>query len=79
MYTTKITSQGTITLPLELRRKYNLHIGEVLTIEDTGKIIISKTADFALLRKKNNSQIKNSVSYTSGDGMTAHVREKYEK
>ena len=77
MYKTKITSQGTISLPAALRRKYNLKQGDELSIEDTGKIVVSKAPDFATLREKNRTFSKKSVSYQSGDGLAAYVKEKY--
>jgi AbrB family looped-hinge helix DNA binding protein len=79
MFKTKITSQGTITLPTELRKKYNLQAGDTLSIEDVGKIVVRKVSNFLEIREKNKSVSKNPHTYTSGDGMVAHVREKYEK
>ena len=85
MYKTKITSQGTITLPASLRKKYGFQAGTILSIEDTGKIIISKMPDIEEIRKKNERHLKKvglwgkSISYKQGDGMAAHVLEKYGK
>ena len=79
MYKTKVTSQGTITLPTALRRKYDLQTGDILSLEDTGKIIITKVFDFADIRAKNRGVLKKVASYKQGDGMGAHVRETYEK
>ena len=77
MYKTKITSQGTISLPAVLRRKYNLKQGDELSIEDSGKLIISKVPDLATLRAKNKAFSKKPVKYTSGDGFATHIKEKY--
>jgi AbrB family looped-hinge helix DNA binding protein len=53
MYTTKITSQGTISIPAPLRRKYDLKAGETVTITDNGQMVIEKNIDFETLRKQN--------------------------
>jgi AbrB family looped-hinge helix DNA binding protein len=79
MYKTTITSQGTISIPAVLRKKYGLIPGEKLVIEDTGKIVVSKAPDFADLRKMNQGIIKTFVPYKAGDGFSAHVAEKYGK
>lgn len=77
MYTTKITSQGTISIPAPLRKKYGLEIGQTVIIEDNGKISLSKPTDFTTLWEENARFIKKPVVYKSGDGFTAHVLEKY--
>lgn len=78
MFQTKITSQGTVSIPVALRRKYGLKVGEVVTIEDTGKITISKNTDFATLRQQNATYLSNKPpSYKNGDGIEAYVTEKY--
>ncbi len=79
MFQTKITSQGTISIPAPLRKKYGLMPGDTVTLEDTGKIILTKNADFEALWKANAKYIKGPVNYKSGDGFTAHVLEKYGK
>jgi len=76
MYQTKITSQGTISLPIALRKKYNLTPGEVVTVEDNGRITLYKTPDLSELRAHNKSYVRNRTS-ESGDGFSAHVKEKY--
>ncbi len=76
---TVLTSQGTLTLPIEVRRRYNLRPGDILTIEDTDGIRIVKNVSFAELRKKNQPYSKNVRSYKQGDGFAAHVAEKYGK
>lgn len=79
MFQTKITSQGTISLPAVLRRKYDLKPGELVTIEDTGKITISKNPDFSTLRQKNATYIspEKPIPYQNGDGLEAYASEKY--
>jgi len=79
MYKTTITSQGTISIPAVLRKKYGFVTGEKLMIEDTGKIVVSKAPNFADMRKMNQKAIKKFVPYKSGDGFAAHVIEKYGK
>lgn len=80
MYTTKITSQGTISIPSALRKKYNLNPGETVTITDNGQISIVKNIDFATLRAENAKYLPLlPIIYKSGDGFTAHVLEKYTK
>lgn len=61
MYKAKITSQGTISLPIELRRKYNLKKGDELSIEDSGRLVLFKAPDFSDLRDKNKSYANKAV------------------
>lgn len=79
MYTTKITSQGTISIPSALRKKYDLKAGQTVTITDNGQISIVKNTDFAALRQQNAKYIKNKKPYIhrGGDGLAAYVLEKY--
>lgn len=80
MYTTKITSQGTISIPSALRKKYDLKTGQTVTITDNGQISIIKNTDFATLRAENAKFLPRSpINYKNGDGFTAHVLEKYKK
>ena len=76
---TVLTSQGTLTLPAEVRRKYNLRPGDVLTVEDNDGIRGVKITSFSELRKKNNVRPGALHGYKQGDGWTAHVVEKYGK
>ena len=79
MNQTVLTSQGTLTLPVEVRRKHNLRPGDILTVEDNDGIRIVKNTSFAELRKKNNVRAGALRGYTQGDGWAAHVTEKYGK
>lgn len=79
MNQTVLTSQGTLTLPAEVRRRHNLRPGDVLTIEDNDGIRIVKSTSFAELRKKNDVRPGSLKGYKQGDGWTAHVKEKYGK
>jgi bifunctional DNA-binding transcriptional regulator/antitoxin component of YhaV-PrlF toxin-antitoxin module len=78
MYMTKLTSQGTITLPAELRRKYHLKPGHVLTIQDLDMLVIHKVPSVADVRERNKQYLTKRArvapgAYRQGDGMTAHV------
>jgi len=80
MYQVKITSQGTISIPAALRKKYGLEPGKTVTLEDTGKITITKNPDFATLRAENAKYLPSSpITYKSGDGFTTHVLENHPK
>ncbi len=79
---TKLTSQGTITLPAEIRRKYHLKAGQVLTIEDLDTLVIHKVPSLQDVRARNKQYLTKSArvavdSYKQGDGMATHVQEKY--
>ncbi|HMO77832.1 MAG TPA: AbrB/MazE/SpoVT family DNA-binding domain-containing protein [Candidatus Paceibacterota bacterium] len=78
MFQTKITSQGTISIPAALRRKYGLKIGESVIIEDNGVITITKGTDLTSLRQKNAIYIDKKPTVTpNGSGIEAHVINKY--
>lgn len=78
MNQTVLTSQGTITLPIALRRRHNLRPGDVLTIEDDDGIRIVKNKELGELRAKNRAYLKNAPKkYKQGDGWAAHIMEKY--
>jgi AbrB family looped-hinge helix DNA binding protein len=80
MYKTKITSQGTISLPAALRKKYDLKPGETVILEDNGRITIVKNADFETLRSQNSKYMKPKPDeLRGGDGFTSHVVEHYGK
>ena len=84
MYTTTLTTQGTITLPVELRRKYDLQPGAVLTIEDADAFVIHKVPTITEVRARNKKFVTAKTkaaarSYRQGDGVRAYVTEKYGK
>ncbi len=81
MYTTKITSQGTISIPAPLRKKYGFEAGQTVTITDNGKITIEKNSNFEALWERNAKYIKNKKPYIhkGGDGFTMYVLDKYGK
>ena len=82
MNTTKVTTQGTISLPIALRRKFAVMPGDTLTIfERQGEIVITKTPDIVAVREMNKKYLKNFnlQNYKNGDGMANYVMEKYGK
>ena len=79
MYTTKISSQGTISNAAPLRKKYGFEAGQTVTITDNGRIVIEKTMDFAALRKENAKYIQGIKPFIhkGGDGITLYIEDKY--
>ncbi len=79
MYTTKITSQGTISIPAAIRQKYGLKPGHQVYLEDTGELTINlrKTLDLNSLRKKNASYHSTTPPYQNGAGMENYVADSY--
>ena len=53
MYTTTVTSQGTISLPAAIRRKYNIHAGSKVRIEDGEVLRIVIPEPIEALRARN--------------------------
>jgi len=81
-YSTKLTSQGTVTVPINIRKKYNLKSGDTLIFQDDGNITIKprKLKTFAELRAINAQYIQRPLTpYKNGDGWTAYIKEKYGK
>jgi len=81
MYKTKITSQGTISIPAPLRKKYGLKAGQTVTITDNGQIVIEKNIDFEAMQQTNAKYIKDKKPFIhkGGDGITLHVLDTYVK
>jgi AbrB family looped-hinge helix DNA binding protein len=82
MNTTKVTTQGTISLPVSLRRKFGLKPGDTLTVtERPGEIVITKALDLVDLHEMNKKYLKNFnlKNYKNGDGWADYVMEKYGK
>lgn len=84
MYTTTVTSQGTISLPAAIRRKYNVRAGDIVRIEDGEVLRIVIPEPIEALRARNAIRLarlgkKPTGPYKNGDGWAAHVIEKYGK
>lgn len=81
VYTTIITSKGTTTIPADLREKLHLKEGDTVRFEESeqGRITISRALSLEEIRKCNQAAAHNVSSVASGDGFSAHVREKYGK
>lgn len=82
MNTTKVTSQGTISLPAALRKKFGVKPGDTLTVsERQGEIVITKAPDLRALQEMAKPYLKNFdlKNYRNGDGLADYVTEKYGK
>ncbi len=82
MNTTKVTTQGTISLPIALRRKFGVKPGDTLNVtERQGEIVITKTPDLDVLHEMAKPYLKNYdlKNYQNGDGIADYVMEKYGK
>jgi AbrB family looped-hinge helix DNA binding protein len=80
-YTT-MTEKGQITLPVEMRRALKLEPGRKLNIVlQDEKLLISKPVDIGEVRRELQEQTAlrgtEKAAVRSGDGWTAHVREKH--
>ena len=81
MYTTTVTSQGTISLPAAIRRKYNVRPGDVVRIEDGDVIRIVIPEPIEELHKRNAVRLAR-AGFKKGvpvdeRGWEAYVDEKY--
>lgn len=81
MYTTTVTSQGTISLPVALRRKYGVRSGSIIRIIDGDTVQIIMGEPIEVLRARNRVRIgKSHVEVLkNGAGFEAYVKEKYGK
>lgn len=82
MNTTKVTTQGTISLPIALRRKLGVMSGDTLSVSlRQGEIVITKTPDIATVQNMAKAYLKNFdlKNYKNGDGFADYVVEKYGK
>ena len=85
IYTAKITSKGTTTIPADLRRKLGLKTGSEVAFSSTkkGEITIERVPTIEELRLRAQAEMTKQgttdilKNYKSGDGFTAHVKEKY--
>lgn len=84
MYTATITSQGTVTIPIEYREEYGFQSGDSVVFEKgTNGLQIKKPMTLKELQQRNLEIIKRNGTmnalhnYQSGDGMRAHIKQKY--
>ena len=84
-YSSTITSKGTITLPAEFRKKYNLTQGEKVYITaEQGQLIIKRVPSLEEIRARAEASMKKQGKwppppYKTGDGFRRHVAAKYGK
>lgn len=91
-YLTKVTSKGQITLPAQVRKKLDIVSGQRVKIsyDHSGKAVVEPLVDFKDLARKTQEHLKKmgftpeklremAENYQSGDGISAHVLEKYGK
>lgn len=82
-YTTTVTSKGTITIPASFRKKFGIKTGMTIQISENkaGRLELIRSPTLEEVRALNRAHFKNKgvtpASYKSGDGFTAHVKEKY--
>ena len=81
MYTTTVTSQGTISLPIALRKKYDVRAGSTVRIIDGDTVQIIMGEPIEMLRARNATRIgKSRIGILkNGAGFEAYVQEKYGK
>jgi bifunctional DNA-binding transcriptional regulator/antitoxin component of YhaV-PrlF toxin-antitoxin module len=79
-YTTILTSKGTTTIPVEIRKELGILPGKTISFEKdpvSGFYIIRPTQSIQELRKKSREILIREGTlnrpYESGDGFTAHV------
>lgn len=84
-YKTILTSKGTTTIPVEIRKKLGIEPGMFVSFEENqaGDYILKREQTIEEVRAMNRAAMEqegtSDVNYTSGDGFTAHVKEKYGK
>ena len=83
-YQTILTSKGTTTIPVEIRKRLGIKPGMYVLFEEdksTGQFILKRPQSIEEVRAMNKTAMKNAgtadVVYKSGDGFTAYVKEKY--
>lgn len=84
-YTTILTSKGTTTIPIEIRRKLGVKPGMLVAFAEdelTGTFTIGRAQSIEDVRKLNKTALAHSgtanKSYQSGDGFASYVQQKYE-
>jgi len=89
-YFSSVTSKGTITVPAKVRKQLGIKPGMMVTIEvnKKGNAEIMRPVDIEDLRKRTAEHLRKmgftpkklremAENYQNGDGITAHVLEKY--
>lgn len=86
MYSTRLTSKGTTTIPAALRKKLGLKPGMSVTFtagKKPGQVLLERSMTLQELRALNKAAMKRAGTwdkeYYSGAGMEAYVLEKYGK
>ncbi|HTE57578.1 MAG TPA: AbrB/MazE/SpoVT family DNA-binding domain-containing protein [Verrucomicrobiae bacterium] len=86
IYTSRITSKGTTTIPADIREKLGLKPGSEVRFEEdakTGAITLEPMPSIEEVRSMNQALLKKLgttdilKNYKAGDGFAAHVKEKY--
>lgn len=85
-YRSRLTSKGTTTIPVAIRKQLRLKPGMYVTFaldRQTGEYSIQRSRTIEEVRTMNQELLKKlgtwDKPYKSGDGFTAHVLEKYGK
>ncbi len=89
-YSSKITTKGQVTIPVQLRRRLNIKSGQRITfaLNKKGNAEIMQQVDVHELRRQTQVHLnkmgftpeklhKMAENYRNGDGITLHVKEKY--
>lgn len=92
IYSAKVTTKGQVTIPVYLRKKVSIKPGQRLTfsLNKKGNVEIIRPINIEDLQRQNQELLrkrgftpeklrKMAEEYRSGDGITAHVLEKYGK
>lgn len=84
-YKTILTSKGTTTIPVEIRKKLGIEPGMFVSFEENqaGDYVLKREQTIEEVRAMNKAALKqqgtDGIAYESGDGFKAHVTEKYAK
>jgi AbrB family looped-hinge helix DNA binding protein len=84
-YKTILTSKGTTTIPIEIRKQLDIRPGMQITFAKTksGEYVIKRSRTIEEIRAMNKQAIKQAAishkEYKSGDGLTLAVLEKFGK
>lgn len=85
-YKTILTSKGTTTIPVEIRRQLGIKPGMYVSFvqnKQTGEYTIKRSQTIEEIRALNKAALARAHTtgkeYTTGDGFGAHIAEKYGK